>query len=73
MSKIVALATAIPRYKYQQEDIAAYMSSELGFGLNGKSREINLLYKKTKIKNRYSVIPDYQSSKARRYCLWMMM
>ncbi|HHZ65037.1 MAG TPA: type III polyketide synthase [Flavobacteriales bacterium] len=63
MSKIVALATAIPRYKYQQEDIAAYMSSELGFGLNGKSREINLLYKKTKIKNRYSVIPDYQSSK----------
>ena len=63
MSKIVALATAIPRYKYQQEDIASYMSSEQGFGLKDKAREINLLYKKTRIKYRYSVIPDYQNDK----------
>jgi len=62
LSQIVSIGTANPKYKYDQADIASYMSSLFGFDKNGRHRELSVLYKKTRIDNRYSVIPDFRSN-----------
>lgn len=58
MSKIISIGTAVPPYRHRQQDI-------LGFMLNAYQpeaedrRKISLLYERSGIENRYSVIPDY--------------
>ena len=58
MSKIVSIATALPEYKHDQNDILQFMQNV--YAMNEKEkRTLRFLYHKSAINNRYSVIPDY--------------
>ncbi|MEO5647719.1 MAG: type III polyketide synthase, partial [Chitinophagaceae bacterium] len=58
MSKIVSIATALPEYRHEQENILSFMQSV--YALNeGDKRKLRFLYHKSNIETRYSVIPDY--------------
>ncbi len=58
MSYITAIGTAVPAYKYKQEEIADFMKSYLG-NETRVNRMINVLYSKSEINERYSVVPDF--------------
>jgi predicted naringenin-chalcone synthase len=61
LSKIISIATGVPPYKHQQDDIfefadTIYSSNETD------SRKLKFLYRHSGINTRYSVLPDYSSS-----------
>ncbi|MEJ7586496.1 MAG: type III polyketide synthase [Ferruginibacter sp.] len=63
MSKIVSIATGVPRYKHLQENISSfaetiYCEDEIAV------RKMKFLYRHSGISTRYSVIPDYSPSEA---------
>ena len=58
MSKIIAIATAVPPYRHQQEDILRFMEDVYAQGADER-RKLRYLYRRSGIDIRYSVIPDY--------------
>ncbi|MEP6616651.1 MAG: type III polyketide synthase [Ginsengibacter sp.] len=58
MSKIVSIATAVPRYQHRQDEILSFMQNV--FAMNeADKRKLRFLYHQSAIKSRYSVLPDY--------------
>lgn len=58
MSRIVSIGTATPQFKYDQSDIADFMAGSMTD--ENEIRKLKLLYKKTYINHRYSVLPDFK-------------
>ena len=58
LSKIVSIATALPEYKHDQNDILHFMQNVYAMNETEK-RTLRFLYHKSAISYRYSVIPDY--------------
>ncbi len=58
MSKIVSIATGVPPYKHQQDDILHFADTIYSKD-ESDSRKLKFLYKHSGISSRYSVIPDY--------------
>ncbi|HMJ48936.1 MAG TPA: type III polyketide synthase [Ferruginibacter sp.] len=58
MSKIVSIATAVPEYKHEQENILTFMQSVYAMNEVDK-RKMKFLYHQSGINTRYSVLPDY--------------
>ncbi|HUS03290.1 MAG TPA: type III polyketide synthase, partial [Chitinophagaceae bacterium] len=58
MSKIVSIATAVPQYKHEQENILTFMQNVYAMNEVDK-RKMKFLYHQSGIKTRYSVLPDY--------------
>jgi predicted naringenin-chalcone synthase len=56
MPYIEAIATATPAYCHLQEDILKFMQ---GFASTTEQRKLAMIYKKSGIKQRYSIISDY--------------
>jgi predicted naringenin-chalcone synthase len=53
------LGTAVPQYKYAQNDLAKWMHQRLDKNDERLGRVFRLLYEKTSIDTRYSVLPDF--------------
>lgn len=65
MSKIISIATGVPPYKHQQENICAF--ADTIYCTNDQdSRKMKFLYRHSGISTRYSVIPDYSAAAAER-------
>lgn len=58
MSKLIAIGTAVPKYRHLQNDILQFMQSAYAFGEQDK-RKLRFLYHQSGIEARYSVVPDY--------------
>lgn len=58
MSKIIAIGTAVPGHRYEQEKIFEFMGRVYAINEQEK-RKLRFLYKYSGIKTRYSVIADY--------------
>lgn len=58
MSVILNIATSVPPYKYKQEDLAEYMGDHLQLDVQER-RKLKLMYAKSGIQNRYSILPDF--------------
>lgn len=58
MSKIVSIATGVPPYKHQQDEILQFADT-IYSNDETDSRKLKFLYKQSGISTRYSVIPDY--------------
>jgi len=58
LSKLLAIGTAVPQYRHQQEDILDFMQRVYALTETDK-RKIKYLYHHSGIGTRYSVIPDY--------------
>ncbi len=61
MSVIINIATTVPENKHKQSDIAEFMSELYQYSDQNKNR-LKVLYAKSGIGTRYSVIPDFSSS-----------
>jgi predicted naringenin-chalcone synthase len=58
VSKIVSIATAVPQYEHEQENILAFMQNVYAMNEADK-RKMKFLYHQSGINTRYSVLPDY--------------
>ena len=58
MSFITSIATAVPSYKYQQSELLTFMQNLYDVDEND-ARKLKLLYDRSGIQSRYSVIEDY--------------
>ena len=58
-SKVISIGTAIPSHKYAQADLADWMHKRLDHKDERLGRKLRILYEKTFIKHRYSVLPDF--------------
>lgn len=58
MTYIQSIGTAVPNYQYKQEELAGFMSSYLEADQR-LHRLIRVLYSRSGIETRYSVIPDF--------------
>jgi predicted naringenin-chalcone synthase len=58
LSKILSIATAVPPYRHQQEDILRFMQ-DIYMQSPDEQRKLRYLYRQSGIDIRYSVIPDY--------------
>lgn len=58
MSKIVSIATGVPAYKHEQNNICVF-ADKIYCNDKTESRKLNYLYTHSGIQTRYSVIPDY--------------
>ncbi|MEO7767838.1 MAG: type III polyketide synthase, partial [Ferruginibacter sp.] len=65
MSKIVSIATGVPTYKHQQENICSFADT-IYCTTSEESRKMKFLYRHSGITTRYSVIPDYSFDEAGR-------
>jgi predicted naringenin-chalcone synthase len=61
-SNIISLGTAVPKYKYAQSDLAKFMHQRLDKNDERLGRVFRLLYEKTSIDTRYSVLPDFSGN-----------
>ncbi len=61
MSKIISIGIAVPAFKNNQTDICQFMIQLLKAD-EKMERKLKILYEKSSIKTRYSVIPDYSVS-----------
>lgn len=57
-SFLLALSTAVPRYRYDQERLADFMTSVLSLDA-AEAAKLRKLYKNSAIKTRYSVLEDF--------------
>lgn len=55
---IIHIATAVPKYRHKQEDIVSFMIQAHG-GSDEVARQLNVLYKRSGINERYSTLPDF--------------
>ena len=60
MSRIVSIGTATPQYRYKQSDISEFMLRSLKFKDEKEIRKLKIIYKKSAIDYRYSVLPDFK-------------
>jgi predicted naringenin-chalcone synthase len=58
LSKIISIGTAVPAFKHRQQDILQFMLNAYQPEADDR-RKISLLYERSGINTRYSVIPDY--------------
>jgi predicted naringenin-chalcone synthase len=58
LSKIIAIGTALPPFKHEQEDILSFMKQLYAFN-EQDHRKLRFLYRHSGIEHRYSFIPDY--------------
>jgi predicted naringenin-chalcone synthase len=58
LSKIISIATGVPEFKHQQDDIFLF-ADNIHSNNETDSRKLKFLYHQSGIKTRYSVIPDY--------------
>lgn len=58
LSKIIHIGTALPHYKHRQEDILHFMQQVYATDTT-EQRKMKFLYHQSGIRNRYSVIGDY--------------
>lgn len=65
MSVLANIATVVPENKYKQSELAEFMCDLFQFNELQK-RKIKLMYAKSGIDTRYSVIPDFSSSISER-------
>lgn len=65
MSKIISIATGVPAFKHQQEDIF-YFADSIYSSNETDSRKLKFLYRHSGIDTRYSVLPDYSTAAADR-------
>jgi len=57
-SQIVSIGTAVPQFRYEQQTIADFMMSY--FELDEEaSRKLSVIYHKSGIEARHSVLPDF--------------
>ena len=68
MSRIINIATAVPEYCHDQSKIAEFMSHiyQEESGEDNLDRKLKLLYERSGIKTRYSVLPDFSCDKDER-------
>ncbi len=65
MSKIISIATSVPSYKYEQDQL--FVFADAVFSKNEEeTRKLKFLYKHSGISARYSVIPDFNGSPSKR-------
>ncbi|MBA2611602.1 MAG: type III polyketide synthase [Bacteroidetes bacterium] len=65
MSVICKIATAVPSNKYEQSHLAGFMSDFLNHS-DSQKRKLKLMYGKSGIDTRYSVIPDFDCALEKR-------
>jgi predicted naringenin-chalcone synthase len=65
MSVLTQISTAVPTYKHVQSDLAEFMCDLFGY-TGQERRKLKILYAKSGIETRYSVIPDYSLPIAER-------
>jgi predicted naringenin-chalcone synthase len=65
MSVITTISTALPDYKHKQSDIAEFFSDVFQYP-EKERRQLRVLYAKSGIDTRYSVIPDYSLPAGKR-------
>ncbi|MDI1355792.1 MAG: type III polyketide synthase [bacterium] len=65
MSVIVSISTAVPSNKHKQTDIATFMSDLYQYSEKDRKR-LETMYAKSGIETRYSVIPDFSSTRDKR-------
>jgi len=65
MSVICKIATAVPSNKFEQSHLASFMSNFLNHS-DAQKRKLKLMYGKSGIETRYSVIPDFHSALDKR-------
>lgn len=58
MSRIISIGTALPQHRHRQQDILQFMLNAYQPEAEDR-RRISLLYERSGIAHRYSVIPDY--------------
>lgn len=61
-SKIISIGTAVPQYKYAQSDLAKWMHQRLDPTNERMGRIFRVLYEKTSIAYRHSVLPDFSAN-----------
>ena len=61
MSKIVSIATNVPQYRHDQNEICVFADKIYNAG-EDERRKYRYLYTHSGIKTRYSVIPDYNTT-----------
>ena len=68
MSRIINIATAVPEHCHDQSKIAEFMSHiyQEESGEDNLDRKLKLLYERSGIKTRYSVLPDFSCDKDER-------
>ena len=62
MSYVIALGTAVPEFQYSQEEITDSLIQKMQLEGTREARMMKALYKLTRIKSRYSVLPDYRNN-----------
>jgi predicted naringenin-chalcone synthase len=60
LSKIISIATGVPAYKHQQNDICEFADTIYSSN-ETDSRKLKFLYRHSGIDTRYSVLPDYSA------------
>lgn len=65
MSRIVSIGTALPEYRHNQKDILHFMLNAYQPEAEDR-RKIGLLYERSGIDTRFSVIPDYSTEMDKR-------
>lgn len=65
-SYITHLGTAVPKYEYQQATLAKWMAKRFDASDKGLARKLKILYQKTKIEKRYSVLGDFTLDQKRQ-------
>lgn len=66
MSQILSIATAVPSYEHSQEAIANFMVHLLGLN-ETEEQKLSVLYRRSGIEKRYSVLPDYNFGNKNRF------
>ncbi len=64
MSKLISIGTAVPQYSYPQNDLVEKMMVFHGWEDPVQARKLRVLYKRTAIDTRHSVIPDFSMNGA---------
>jgi len=65
LSKIVSIATGVPPFKHQQDNICSF-ADRIYCATHEDTRKMKFLYRHSGITTRYSVIPDYSALDADR-------
>ncbi|MBC7536001.1 MAG: type III polyketide synthase [Ferruginibacter sp.] len=65
MSKIISIATAVPKNKYTQQELFLF-ADKLFSSTEDETRKLKYLYNHSGITNRYSVIEDFSSAPDKR-------
>ena len=62
MSKIISIARALPKYKYEQMELFRF-ADKVHCENEIDTRKLRFLYRHSGIESRYSVLPDFLQAK----------